>query len=337
MTQVDLPAADGRAKALKKASGLLTAAASVLILTHKSPDGDTVGSAFALCRALKKLGKKVNVICSDALPRKYNYLFEGLKLDKTEPELVVAADIATVDLFGKNLESYADKVDLCIDHHPSNTGYAGFTLCDPAAAATCEIMVEIIDLLDVEINKDIASCIYTGIATDTGCFCYSNTTPKTLRTAAAMIEKGADSVKINKQLFETKSRARLELEKMALETLEYHFNGKAALITVTKAMREKSGADESETEGIPAIPARIEGVMAGITVKESEDGFYKISLRSVSPLNASEICANLGGGGHAAAAGCSVKGSLDAAKNAILKEVKAGLISKGLKSEEKVE
>ena len=132
-----------RAKALKKAAGLLIDADSVLILTHKSPDGDTVGSALALCRALKKLGKKVNVICSDPMPKKYNYLFDGLKLDKAEPDLIVATDIASVELLGKDLELYADKVDLCIDHHPSNTGYADFTVDDPTAAATCEIMAEI--------------------------------------------------------------------------------------------------------------------------------------------------------------------------------------------------
>jgi bifunctional oligoribonuclease and PAP phosphatase NrnA len=324
-----------RAVALEKAAGMLKSAGNVLILTHKSPDGDTLGSGFALCRALLKLGKTTRVICADPFPKKYNYLFEGIESRKFKPKFIVATDIATVELIGEGLAKYSDRVDLCIDHHQSNSGYAGFTVVDPAAAATCEIMAEIIDLLDVEIDKNIADCLYTGIATDSGCFRYSNTTPRTLRCAAAMIEKGADSVRLNKMLFETNSRARIEMERMALESLEYYFDGRAALITLTKAMNEKAGVTESETDGIPSIPARIEGVDAGITVKEKGDGVYKISLRTGAALNASDICAKLGGGGHAAAAGCSVNGSLEEVKSTILKAVQEEIEKQGMKGEEK--
>jgi bifunctional oligoribonuclease and PAP phosphatase NrnA len=322
-------------KPLEKAVKLLSQADRVLILTHKSPDGDTLGSAFGLCRALLKLGKTARVVCADPFPKKYNYIFEGLKLDEIQPDLIVASDIASVELIGDGLAQYADKVGLCIDHHPSNSEYAGFTLVDPKAAATCEIMAEVIALLGVEIDSNIADCLYTGLATDSGCFRFSNTTPNTLRTAAMLIEKGADSIRLNKMLFETDSRARLELQRMALESLEYHFGGKAALITITNEMIEKSGALDSETEGIPSIPARIEGVEAGITVKEKDKGVYKISLRTGLSLNASDICAELGGGGHAAAAGCRVEGSLDDAKQSILKAVKREIEKQGMKGENK--
>lgn len=322
-----------RTEGLSRAAEMLREAHRVLILSHKSPDGDTMGSAFALCSALRKLGKSAHVDCSDPLPKKYGYLYTGLVQEHFEPDLVVAADIATTDLFGEALETYAKRVDLCIDHHPSNTGYARVNLIDPKAAATCEVMADLIKLLDVDIDNNIADCLYTGIATDTGCFCYSNTTPRALRTAADLIEHGADSVRLNKLLFETKSRGRLRLEAMALASLEYHYNDLAALIVLTKEMTVQSGADEGETEGIPSIPARIEGVIAGITIKEKDAGVYKISLRTGAALNASDICARLGGGGHAAAAGCSLTGTLDAVKRAILSAVGEELDKKGMKGD----
>lgn len=136
-----------------------------------------------------------------------------------------------------------------------------------------------------------------------------------------MIDKGAESAAINKKLFETLSRARMDFERMALESIEYHFGGKAALITITKEMEEKTGVSDSDTDGIPALPAKIEGVQAGITLKEKKDGGYKISLRTGSTLNASQICAKLGGGGHAAAAGCRIEGTLEEAKKTILEAV----------------
>lgn len=310
-----------RNAALQKAAEILKSADNILILTHKSPDGDTIGSAFGLCRALLKLGKKAKVICNDEFPKKFSYIFEGLESFDFEPGLIVASDVASTELMGELLAPFSDKVELCIDHHPSNGKYAAFTVLDPTAAATCEIMADIIPLLGVEYDKDIANCIYTGLATDTGCFRYSNTTSKTLRTAAAMVDYGADIATINKKLFETTSRARLELERMVLDTIEYYFDGRAAVITITNEMEEKTGVSDSDTDGLPSLPARIEGVEAGITLKEKKDGSYKISLRTGRTLNASKICATLGGGGHAAAAGCRVEGTLEEAKKAILEAV----------------
>jgi phosphoesterase RecJ-like protein len=306
------------AEMLNKAVSILKDAESILILTHKSPDGDTLGSAFALCRALKNLGKQLSVVCSDSFPQKYDYLYKGLELTQFEPELIVACDIASVNLLGERLKPYENRIGLCIDHHPSNTKYADCTLIEPTAAATCEVMAQVIDLLGVEIDSDIANCLYTGLVTDTGCFRYSNTSPKTLRVAAHMIEKGASSAYINKLLFETKSRGRLEIERLVLETLEYHFDGRAALVVLTRSMNEKTGIGESDTEGIPSITACIEGVEVGITVKEKENDVYKLSLRTNGLLNASNICGRFGGGGHAAAAGCQIDGKIEDVKTAIL-------------------
>lgn len=326
MTETMLPDTAERENRLLKVCGKLKSAQQILILTHKSPDGDTLGSGYALCRALIKLGKTAAVICSDPIPQRYDYLKAG-ETDLADPDLIVAVDIATTDLLGDKLSVYSDKVDVCIDHHGSNSKFAKLTFVDATAAAACEIFTELINKLGVVIDKNIANCLYTGIATDTGCFRYSSTTAKTLKTAAALIEAGAESAKLNKLLFETASRQRLELEKLALQNLEYYCGGKAAVMVLSLDMMKKSGAQESETEGIPAIPARIEGVEAGITLREKEDGSYKVSVRTVKQLNASEICAKFGGGGHACAAGCRLTDNLETAKKEIVAAVNDALKS----------
>jgi phosphoesterase RecJ-like protein len=278
--------------------------------------------------ALQKRGRRARVECSDEMPAKYGYIFSDIENDGFEPDIIVSSDIASQNLLGEKLAKYKDQIALCIDHHPSNSLYAHFTLLDASAAATCEIIYDVIGQLGVEIDKNIANCLYTGLSTDTGCFRYSNTTPRTLRTAALMIEKGADAAHINKVMFETMSRQRLAAETMVLRTLEYHFGGKVAVICITREIIELSGVNESELEGIPSMPARIEGVLAGITVKEKSEGIYKISVRTNGELNASDICAQLGGGGHVSAAGCSVNGGLQEVKNAILTQVKRAIDEK---------
>lgn len=311
---------------LSTACGMLRRAEKVQILCHSSPDGDTIGSAFALGRALIDAGKTVRIRCADAFPDKYEYICGGLDFSDFTPDLTVASDVASESLLGDGLADCRGRVDLCIDHHPSNTLYAGFTLLRPKAAATCEIMADVIDRLGLPVTPVIAGCLYTGVATDTGCFRYSNTRPATLRLAARLVELGADSAKINKRMFETVSRQRLALEQRALATLEYHMDGRVAVITVTHAMCVETGVEDSETEGIPSIPARIAGVSVGITVKEKEDGGIKVSVRTGSGVNASAICARLGGGGHANAAGCAFTGrTVEQAKQAMLQAAQAVL------------
>ena len=317
---------DGYREALTAACHILRDAGRVLILSHLSPDGDTIGSAFALGRALLRRGHTVRIECSDAFPPKYDYLTRGLAFPEFEPDTIVTTDIASENLFGERLARYIGRVDLCIDHHPSNSRYASHTLLNPRAAATCEIIPDILDTLGVPLDPVISNCIYTGIATDTGCFRYPNTTPATLRLAARLIDSGADAVLINKRMFETVSRQRLKLETMVLGTLEYHFGGQAAVITVTHEMCEQTGLDESDLEGIPSLPSRIEGVLAGITIKEKGDGLIKVSVRTNGRVNASNICAQLGGGGHANAAGCSLEScTVRQARDTVLAAVEKAL------------
>lgn len=295
-----------------------------LILAHASPDGDTIGATYALCLGLRALGKRARVSCSDPIPPRYAHL-EYPEASAFEPRVIVSADIADTKLFGEANAIYADKVSLCIDHHPSNTLYAKQVLLVPSASSTCEVMIEVLKELGVEFTQAIADCLYTGLATDTGCFRYSNTTAKTLRFAAEMIDFGAQTAAINKRLFETVSRQRLAVEELALQTIEYHLDGRFALVVISRDIREKTGAEESDMEGFASLPIRVEGVWVGVTIREKEDGVYKLSVRTNNGVDASAICAAFGGGGHAAAAGCKITGTLTEVKTAVIDAAKKAL------------
>lgn len=310
---------------VKEAAALLKQADDIYILSHQYPDGDTLGSAAALCLALRKQGKRAQIYCNDAIPQKYDYLFSKIERQDFEPGYIVAVDIADTQLLGKNMMQYADQIDLCIDHHPSNTKYTQNCLLRPSAAATTEIIYDIINEMGVEVDACIANCIYTGISTDTGCFRYTNATPHTYRVAAEVMEKGADAAYINRVMFDTKSRARLEIERRVLDTMSFYFEGRCAIVYVTREMVALSGAGDEDMDGLASIPRQVEGVAIGITMREKEDGSFKVSMRSGTDINVSEICARFGGGGHRAAAGCVIPGGVEAAKKQIIQAVAQSL------------
>lgn len=311
---------------LSEVSDILFKNDNFALLTHQYPDGDTLGSAFALCRVLQKIGKHAKVLCNDNISTKFDYMYNSVDYQEFEESFVVSVDIADTQLLGEKLFCYSDNIDLCIDHHASNTNYAKNSFVNSDAAATAEIVAELINEMGINLDKEIAECIYTGLSTDTGCFKYSNASSKTYRIAAEMIESGARSAYINRLMFDTKSKQRVELEKLVLNTLEFFCDDKCAVVYVTKDMQAKAGVSDDDIEGISSIPRKIQGVIVGITLREKENGSFKISLRTNGSLNASEICKQFGGGGHPAAAGCTIFGELDTAKadivNAVCKEIK---------------
>jgi len=303
---------------LNEAAAQLLAHDRILILSHQSPDGDTLGSAGALCLGLSALGKQARCVCSDPIPEKYDYMLSDVPAPQFAPEYIVAVDIADRKLLGKALDEQYLRIDLCIDHHGSNTQYAENYYVDSHASATCEIIYSLLVLLQIMISKPIAQCLFTGISTDTGCFRYSNTTPQTMRIAAGLMEAGAEAAEINRQMFEIKTRSRMELERMALDRMEYFFDGKCAMIVISRAMIESSGATEGDLEGLAPLPRNVEGVRIGLTLREKAPGTYKISVRTGVHVNASHLCARLGGGGHPQASGCMLQGTLDEVKQKLL-------------------
>lgn len=291
---------------------------NIEILTHASPDGDTLGCGYGLCIVLQQMGKNVRVV-TESLPKKFEYLTTGVKEQDFEAEFVVSVDIASMSLLGANFEEYHDKIDLCIDHHGSNSMDVKDIYVDATAAAACEIIYQIAVELGAEITKEIANCLYTGIATDTGCFRFTNTTARTHQIASKLMEAGCDFAIINKKMFDTKSKGRMALEYSVYNTMVYFAGGKGAIMSITQDTLNSLNVSSDDIEGIEAIPRAIEGVLMGITLKEKEENSFKISVRTNDGISASDFCKKFGGGGHQAAAGCRLTGSLKEIQEKLIK------------------
>jgi len=309
---------------LKQTAELLLANDNFAVICHASPDGDTLGGVFALCGALQKMQKRAKIILPEAASPRFDYLKSGILEQGFIEEFVVTVDVADSALLGNLEEKYKKNTDLCIDHHVSNTGYAKKLLLDSEAAAACEVVFELIKELEnltgkSIISSDIAACLYTGISTDTGCFRFSNTTAKTHRITADLMDYGFDCAGLNYLLFDMRTPDRIELERRALESVEFFFGGRCAVITLTKEMLDV--ADDEDINAISALPRQIDGVEAGVTLKEKEKGVWKISIRTKNYIDAQQICSKFGGGGHQRAAGCRIKGDVAECKEKLLKEI----------------
>lgn len=294
---------------LNEAADFLRQNDDFLILTHGRPDGDTIGSGSALCRLLRGLGKQAFLLPNEDLTPRLGFLCGDLLAPEGfVPGAVVATDVATRELLCKNAAPFGDRVDLCIDHHPSNTGYAKSTLLDASCAATGELIWLLGEKLGYSPAPAFCDAIYTAISTDTGCFCYSNTTPQTHRIAALCMENGADFSRLNRQLFETKSWKRIQVENHVFQNIQLSAQGKIAAVCLTKEALDRLEATKDELDNLSALPRQIEGVCCSILLSQVGPGRFKGSVRTDAPVDASRLCARFGGGGHARAAGCTLEG-----------------------------
>ena len=302
---------------MKRAADLLQSWDRILILSHRSPDGDTLGCASALSRTLISLGKSVQFRCADPVLKNMTYLFAGIEYSDFEPERIVTVDVADKALLGA-LEPLGERVDLAIDHHGTHRPFAREIWVDDTAGAACQMIYKLVQAMGVEITPEIADCLYTGISTDTGCFRYSNASPETHRTAASLLECGARAAEINRAMFETKSRAAVELLKHVYGDMEFYHDGRCAVLCLTRALLEETGAGESELTGVSSFVRQVEGVLIGLTLQERGENEYKVSMRSNAPASAQAVCARFGGGGHKFAAGCTIHAPLEEAKAQIV-------------------
>lgn len=310
---------------VKATAEMLAALDNVSVYVHRNPDGDCLGSAYALCLILRALDKKAQVISPDKMSDKFAEYFSKHDEVTFEAENFISVDVAAADLLGKHSD-VADKITLCIDHHPSNTGYAQNRLVDAKASATAEVIYLLAKELNVKITKDIATAIYIGILTDSGCFRFSCTTSRTHTIAAELMEYVTDFAEINRRFFSVKSKSRVAVEQMALSKLSFFENGRIAVMPITVEMREVSGAADDELDGVAAIPCEIENVEIGVTIREKEDNVWRVSLRTASYANASAICAAFNGGGHLRAAGCTVCGDFEDVRNRIVEVCRKELV-----------
>ena len=288
------------------------------ILTHRRPDGDTVGSAATLCRGLRKLGKKAHIIENSEITARYRPLCSGLtKAWPEEGDILIAVDVAGADMLPEAFQSLLGGIDLRIDHHGKAVSFAERELVDPTSASCGEIVYDVLTVLGVQLDKAMAEALYTAVSTDTGCFRYANTTAHSLGTAAACAEAGGDLFAINQAIFDTNSFRKLKIQSWITEHTEFLAGGKIAVCALPKAVEEEIGADEDDLDGISGFPRSIEGVKIAALLREIPGGVVKASVRATPEYDASAVCAQFGGGGHKGAAGCTLKMSLAEAAEAI--------------------
>lgn len=306
---------------VSETAALLQSFDDILILTHIRPDGDTVGCAAALCAALRTLGKRAYLLDNPGLTDTTAPYFAPYTAPADfVPEKVVSTDIATVGLFPENAMPYAERVDLAIDHHPSFECFGRANTARPEAAACGELIYDIVSQLG-PVTPEIALPLYVAVSTDTGCFAYGNTTAHTHAVAAALMDTGIDFQAVNKVFFRTKTRKRMQLEGAMLSACEFYDRDRIAVLSVPLSLMERFQATESDAEDLSALGGQIAGVDCAITMRELRPDVWKLSLRTGSRVNATDVCRLLGGGGHAAAAGATLELPWQAAKARVLEAV----------------
>ena len=309
----------GHTLTVQETASYLRTLDDVLLLTHVRPDGDTVGSAAALCRALRDMGKTAYLLPNPEITATYEpYAAPYWAPEGFAPAHVVSVAIAALNLLPDNAAVYAPRIELAIDHHGSHGFFAARTCLDADAAACGEIVHDIIALLTA-VTPDIALPLYVAIATDTGCFVYSNTTARTHRIAAALLDTGIDAAPVNKALFRTKSRTRLAMESRMTADMTLFDHDRVVVMTIPLSLRQELHATEADIEELSSLAALVEGSDCGVTLRELRPGVVKISLRTGPRVDASAVCQRLGGGGHKAAAGATVNGTMDEVRAAVLR------------------
>lgn len=300
----------------QECSQLLLSKNNILIITHTNPDGDTLCSAAALCNALRRAGKRANLFRNPAVTTKYMPHVEKYFAPKSfKSKYIVSVDVATEKMFA---EGFDGAIDLCIDHHPTNSHYAKKELVCPDKAACGEIVLAVIKEMCGGITQEEADLLYIAVTTDTGCFQYLNTNAATFRAAAELLEYGADTGMVNVKFFRKASRARLKLEGMIYSTMGFYRDGKISVAIITNEMLRQAGAGEEDCDDLAGLAGRAEGASVNITIRERDNGSSKVSVRTGRDVSSSDICAVFGGGGHAMAAGCTIDCPPEKARDMLL-------------------
>lgn len=289
------------------------------IVTHRRPDGDTIGSAAVLCRGLRQLGKTAHVLVNPEITEKYIHLHEGLtKAVPEEGDTIVSVDVASPNMLPEVFQPLKDRITLRIDHHCSATPFTPDELVDADAAACGEIIYDILLELGICLDIPMANALYTAVSTDTGCFRYANTTASTLTVAAACAKVSPELFQINQALFDTNSLGRLRLQGWLVEHALFLQGGKIVICALPLEVERQMNLTEDDLENISGFPRSIAGVKIAATLRQEPSGIVKMSVRAVPGCDASAICAKFGGGGHKGAAGASLDLPLEKAVEAVV-------------------
>ena len=306
---------------LEEIAALLLAQDKLVLCPHVSPDGDALGSTLALKMALEKAGKKVTIMVDDDVPKAFGFLPQidcFVKPDNgevLEADLLVVLDASSLDRIGKVAQAVKAKAVANIDHHISNTQFADYLYLNTEAAATAEILCNLVEKLGITPDKDLATCLYTGIYTDCGSFRYANTTPGTMRAAAKLLEYGARPNEISDALG-TNTRANIEMLGKVLQTLAFYNDGKISTLEINSDLYDK----DVNTDNFISFARYIEGVDVAVLFKAVEPAVTRVSMRS-QDTDVAAIALSFGGGGHIRAAGCTVELPLEQAKAKVLEAI----------------
>jgi phosphoesterase RecJ-like protein len=319
---------------LSEISEQLLAAKRIILLSHTNPDGDTIGSVTALSRALRLCGKETICLCDIEIPERNLFICgEGAyttSCEIAEDDLVVSVDVASPQMLGKLRDTFEERTDIRIDHHASADNFATYNYVDPTAAACAQIIFDLICLLPCTLCEEIASPLYTALNTDTGGFRFSNTTARTHRIAAALMEGGAAAADICETLYENVTLESLQSNALFLEKYQLHMDGKILFLPITMADKERYGFTDENVEGYATLSRKIVGVELGMVLREKDRGGYKVSMRSRKTVDSAALCALFGGGGHARAAGATIEAdSFDEACQKLLDGVLNNIVFEG--------
>ena len=288
------------------------------ILSHRRPDGDTIGSTAALCLGLRQLGKTAHVLCNAEITDRFAWLHEGLtKAEAEEGDVIVSVDVASPGMLPKCFQHLTGSIDLRIDHHASATSFTTEELVDGGSASCAELVWDVLERMGVQMDAPIAEAVYVGTSTDTGCFRYANTNAHTFATAAKCAAAGARVFQLNQELFETNTLGRLKMQAWIVDNMRLIRSGEMALIAIPRAVEEAIGVTEDDMDNISSFPRTVAGVCMAATLRETKDGDTKISVRAVPGYDATLVTTKFGGGGHKGAAGGSLKLPLEEAAKAV--------------------
>ncbi len=305
-----------------------------LVVAHVNPDGDAASSTFAMGWLLNRLGKQFTMVNEDPIPKKFSYLWGYDQLTEFAhlPEnliiqAVISVDCADESRMGKLRERFPANVPLLnIDHHPTNDYFGLVHLIREDAAATVELLFDLTAKLGLQMTKELAECIYTGLLTDTGGFRYSNTSPEVMRIASDLLQHGVQGHQLAETVLETITRSHISVLQRALGTLTFAYEHRICWISVSAADIELTQATPEDLEGLIQYPRNIEGVEVGLLFKQVDANRVKISFRSSGNVDVAKVAKSFGGGGHVRASGCTVDGSLEEVIEQVVAEVGRALV-----------
>ena len=288
------------------------------ILSHRRPDGDTLGSTAALCLGLRQLGKTAHVLRNPEITDHFRWLHEGLTKEAAEEgDCLVTVDVASPTMLPLAFQHLLGRIDLRIDHHASATSFTDWELVDGGSASCAEVVWDVLKWMGVRADRAIAEATYVGVSTDTGCFRYANTTDHTFSVAAECARGGARVYELNQELFETNTLGRLKMQAWIVDHMKMIRGGEMAIVAIPKAVEAEIGVTEDDMDNISSFPRTVAGVCMAATLRETNDDGTKISVRAIPGYDATKVTVQFGGGGHKGAAGASLKMSLEEAAKAV--------------------